>query len=170
LTDLSTDQSSSARILALGFAVLLGSYLLVTSTVSLSDTFWLYDVKRFLQICLLPMIFATVLFNRTLRGGFLAQYENIPPWMRAALALLIGLGVAGVNGRHWRLEFWHEFQSGHRFAAFFLGTVLQPDTKLDHAGGRCLAVGFSRQSLVQGSVRDGSVPWLVCHGCDGWQG
>ena len=100
MTDLSIHQSSPAKNLALGLALLLGSYLLITSTVSLSDTFWLYDVKRFLQICLLPLIFATVLFNRTLRDGFLAQYEKIPPWMLAALGLLISLGIlsSAING------------------------------------------------------------------------
>jgi len=85
-------QSRPARYLALGIAILLGSYLLITSTVSLSKTLWPYDVKRILQICLFPLIFASVLCNRSLRAGFLAQFERIPRWLVAALGLLILLG------------------------------------------------------------------------------
>ncbi len=84
---------SSSQWLAVAVAVLLGGYLLVTSTVTLSASLWTYDVKRILELCLLPLIFAVVLLNGPLRGGFQDQFRRIPHGLVAALGLLLGLGV-----------------------------------------------------------------------------
>jgi hypothetical protein len=81
------------RGLAVAVAVLLGAYLLVTSTVTLSETLWMYDVKRILELCLLPLIFAVVLLHGPLRAGLRDQLWRIPRWLAAALGLILALGV-----------------------------------------------------------------------------
>lgn len=81
------------RGLAVAVAVLLGAYLLVTSTVTLSASLWTYDVKRILELCLLPLIFAVVLLHGPLRAGLQDQLRRIPRWLVAALGLIVALGV-----------------------------------------------------------------------------
>jgi hypothetical protein len=79
--------------LAVAVAILLGGYLLVTSTVTLSASLWTYDVKRILELCLLPLIFAVVLLHSPLRAGLQDQLRRIPRWLVAALGLILALGV-----------------------------------------------------------------------------
>ncbi len=73
--------------------MLLGGYLLLTSTVRLNTTLWQYDVKRILELCLLPLIFAAVLLDGSLRSSFRQQLGRIPPWMLGVLSVILGLGV-----------------------------------------------------------------------------
>jgi len=82
-----------ARSLGVGVALLLGGYLLLTSTVTLYDTMFKFDVKRILELCLFPLIFAPVLFNRTLRITFRHQLERIPRWVNTVLLALLALGI-----------------------------------------------------------------------------
>jgi hypothetical protein len=84
---------SSSQWLAVAVAILLGGYLLVTSTVTLSASLWTYDVKRILELCLLPLIFAVVLLHGPLRDGLRDQLRRIPRWLAAALGLILALGV-----------------------------------------------------------------------------
>ncbi|HLF29485.1 MAG TPA: O-antigen ligase family protein [Xanthomonadales bacterium] len=88
------NNSAGTRGLALGIAVLLGGYLLLTSTVTLHETLWKFDVKRILELGLFPLIFSTVLFNRALRAAFREQLERIPRWVATVLLVLLALGVA----------------------------------------------------------------------------
>ncbi len=85
--------SAVSRSLGVGVAVLLGGYLLLTSTVTLHDTLWKFDVKRILELCLFPLIFAMVLFNQTLRVAFAQQLGRIPRWLLTLSLVLLGLGV-----------------------------------------------------------------------------
>jgi hypothetical protein len=68
---------SSSPWLALAIAILLGGYLLVTSIVTLSETRWTYDVKRMLELGLLPLIFITVLLDGSLRAGLQEQMRRL---------------------------------------------------------------------------------------------
>lgn len=84
---------SSSQWLAVAVAILLGGYLLVTSTVTLSATLWKFDVKRILELCLFPLIFATLLFNPSLRRAFRDQLQRIPRWVAIILLVLLLLGI-----------------------------------------------------------------------------
>jgi hypothetical protein len=87
---------------ALLFPVLLGVYLLITSTTHLSDTLWQYDAKRMLQLYLLPCLFLWVLLVPTLRTAFNEQLARIPRWMGIALTAMFALGVVSA---------WHNSES-----------------------------------------------------------
>ncbi len=50
-------------LVALTIPLLIGSYLLITSTVTITLDYWSYDIKRLLQLVLLPIIFTVVLVN-----------------------------------------------------------------------------------------------------------
>jgi len=84
---------SLERLTALLLPVLLGVYLLVTSTTNLSDTLWQFDAKRMLQLYLLPCMFLWMLLIPSLRSAFSEQVSKIPHWIAAALALMFLLGV-----------------------------------------------------------------------------
>jgi len=81
------------RLAALLFPVLLGIYLLITSTTHLSDTLWQYDAKRMLQLVLLPLMFLWVLLIPSLRAAFSEQMARIPRWLGVALLLMFTLGL-----------------------------------------------------------------------------
>ncbi|MSQ98248.1 MAG: hypothetical protein EXR85_02970 [Xanthomonadales bacterium] len=81
------------RVLAVGVAIFLGGYLLLTSTVTLHDTMWTFDVKRILELCLFPLIFAIVLFKPKLRAAFALQLGRVPRWLITVWLALLGLGV-----------------------------------------------------------------------------
>lgn len=85
--------STKTQFLALLIPVTLGAYLLITSTTDLSDTMWKFDVKRVLELCLLPLIFCVVLFSPGLRTAFQHQVSRIPRWMSWALVAIVVLGV-----------------------------------------------------------------------------
>jgi putative inorganic carbon (HCO3(-)) transporter len=85
--------SALTQNLALAVAVLFGIYLLFTSTVTLSDTLWPYDVKRILQLAILPIIFGLVLLNAELRSRFQTHISHIPRWLFTSLLVFIALGV-----------------------------------------------------------------------------
>jgi hypothetical protein len=85
--------TAKTRYAALLFPVLLGAYLLVTSTIHLSDTLWQFDAKRMLQLYLLPALFLWVLVIPSLRIAFSEQTARIPRWMGWALTLMFTLGV-----------------------------------------------------------------------------
>jgi hypothetical protein len=96
LTNIQATPSAAFRGLALGVAVLLGSYLLLTSTVTLHETMWKFDVKRVLELCLFPLIFAAVLCSPMLRRAFREQLDRIPRWVVAVLlVLLVGIMEVG---------------------------------------------------------------------------
>ena len=82
-----------SKYLGSGVALLLGAYLLLTSTLTLSETQWPYDVKRILQLGVLPLVFMAVLLNRSLRLEFRRQLWRIPIWLKVALGMLFCLGV-----------------------------------------------------------------------------
>lgn len=85
--------SNTTQIAALVFPVLLGIYLLITSTTHLSDSLWQFDAKRMLQLYLLPALFLWVLLIPALRAAFILQAARIPRWMAIALTLMFTLGV-----------------------------------------------------------------------------
>ncbi len=93
------DKLTSAQLLALAIPLLAGAYLLLTSTVTLHETVWKYDVKRLLQLALLPLVLILTSLHAELRRAFAQQIRRIPPWMAATLLVLFALGVlsASVN-------------------------------------------------------------------------
>ncbi len=86
-------ESAKTQFLALLVPVTLGAYLLITSTVHLSETLWKFDVKRILELCLLPLIFSVVLFSPGLKAAFQHQISRLPKWMAWALGAIVVLGV-----------------------------------------------------------------------------
>lgn len=84
---------TTTRLIALLLPVTLGAYLLITSTIHLSDSLWQYDAKRMLQLYLLPLMFLFTLLMPSLRQAFAEQVSRIPRWMGWALALMFTLGV-----------------------------------------------------------------------------
>lgn len=89
-----TDSASpTARILAVFIAALLGTILLLTSTLHLSEEIWPYDVKRLLQLLVLVIILSTALLHRELRQAFCAQVGAVPVWIRGCLGVIFSLGV-----------------------------------------------------------------------------
>ncbi len=84
---------SSAQLLALAIPLLAGAYLLLTSTVTLHETVWKYDVKRLLELGLLPLVLLLISLHAELRNAFAQQIRRIPRWMGAALLVLFALGV-----------------------------------------------------------------------------
>ena len=93
MTDHPFQPAFNTRIWALGAALLPGGYLLLTSTATLNETLWQYDVKRILELFLLPLIIGVVLLSKPLRVGFQRQLTRIPGWMAAAIGMLLVLGV-----------------------------------------------------------------------------
>ncbi len=81
---------NSARVAALFVPFLIGTFLLVTSTVSLTLDYWLYDIKRILQLSILPIIFAVCLANAELRANFEKQLTRWPQllWLLAIVFTL----------------------------------------------------------------------------------
>lgn len=80
-------------IAALLLPLLLGIYLLVTSTTHLSDSLWQYDAKRMLQLLLFPVLFLVTLLVPALRATFGMQLNRIPNWMGWTLTAIFGLGM-----------------------------------------------------------------------------
>lgn len=104
MTEGTAAPSPTTRALALGVALLLGAYLLVTSTVTLHETLWKFDVKRILELCLLPVIFAVVLLTPGLRTAFQHQVSRLPTWMSWALGAIVVLGV--ISAVHNSVSTW----------------------------------------------------------------
>jgi len=101
LTEYSAKKRLWARSLAIITGILLGTYLLLTSTLRLHDALWPYDVKRFLELSLLPAVFSVVLVNGPLRSAFQQLTERMPVVLKIALFLFLCLGVvsSAYNGR-----------------------------------------------------------------------
>ena len=78
---------------ALAMAVLLGSYLLLTSTVTLYEGVFVYDVKRVLQLLIFPVLFATTLIVPPLRLAFQQRIRQLSGWKAGALLLILTLGI-----------------------------------------------------------------------------
>lgn len=88
-----TQTTTSTRILALACGALPGLFLLITSTTHLVDGWYVYDVKRMLQLCLMLVLFLAATLNPGLRNAFAIQLGRIPAWVKALLALIIAIGI-----------------------------------------------------------------------------
>jgi O-antigen ligase len=87
------DSSRPARALALLVPFAIGAGLLLTSTVSLHETAWKYDVKRLLELWLLPLLFGLVLLQPALRQAFRHQLQRTPRWLGSTLLAVLALGI-----------------------------------------------------------------------------
>jgi len=74
--------------------LLLGGYLLLTSTMAVIPGIWPYDAKRVIQFGLLLVLFALPLFNSAIRSGLGRQLAVIPGWLKLTLLALAGAGAA----------------------------------------------------------------------------
>jgi hypothetical protein len=87
------DSSRPARALALLIPFAIGAGLLLTSTVALHETAWKFDVKRLLELWLLPLLFGLVLLQPALRQAFRRQLQRTPRWLGSTLLAVLALGM-----------------------------------------------------------------------------
>lgn len=85
--------SDPAVFLSLFVPLLIGLYLLLTSTMALIPGIWPYDAKRILQFGLLLTLFLTPAFNRRISSEFYALLLLVPAWIRNTLLGVFGWGV-----------------------------------------------------------------------------
>jgi len=102
------DSSRPARALALLVPFAIGAGLLLTSTVSLHETAWKFDVKRLLELWLLPLLFGLVLLQPALRQAFRRQLQRTPRWLGSTLLAVLALGMvsAAYNAGSTRVARW----------------------------------------------------------------
>jgi len=81
------------NLLALCVPVLIGLYLLITSTTYPIPDIWPYDGKRILQFCLLLVLFLVPVVNKRIRYEFTALLLAIPLWIRLLLFFVFAWGV-----------------------------------------------------------------------------
>ena len=81
------------NVLALFVPVLIGFYLLITSTTYPIQDIWPYDAKRILQFCLLLILFLVPAVNKRIRYEFSAMLLAIPLWIKLLLFFVFFSGV-----------------------------------------------------------------------------
>ncbi|MEE8338875.1 MAG: O-antigen ligase family protein [Xanthomonadales bacterium] len=86
-------ESLGIPLSALAIPLLLGIFLLITSTRYLSSTLALFDVKRMIEIMIFGAILAIAIIDPRLRMELVAQFRRIPRWIGLGLVGFIGLGV-----------------------------------------------------------------------------
>jgi hypothetical protein len=74
-------------------AILVGLYLLLTSTTSTLENIWPYDAKRMLQFLLLSILFAFPLIDRSIRRELGSLWAAAPGWLTYALGVIAAWGV-----------------------------------------------------------------------------
>lgn len=86
-------QSQGIPLSALAIPLLLGIYLLITSTRYLFSGIAMFDAKRMIEIALFGVILVLAIIDPRLRGELAAQFRRIPQWIGLGLLGMIGLGV-----------------------------------------------------------------------------
>jgi len=86
----------TAVIIATIVPVLLGLYLLLTSTSIVISGIWPYDAKRILQLILLVVLCLLPLLNVRIRHEISRILQNIPAWLRYSLTFFLTVGVLSV--------------------------------------------------------------------------
>ncbi len=86
-------ESQGIPLSALAIPLLLGIYLLITSTRHLFYNIAMYDAKRMMEITVFGVILVLALLDPKLRMELAAQFRQIPRWIGLGLLGFIGLGV-----------------------------------------------------------------------------
>ncbi len=86
-------ESQGIPLSALAIPLLLGIYLLITSTRYLFSNIAMFDAKRMMEITVFAAILLLAILDPKLRMELAAQFRQIPRWIGLGLMGFIGLGV-----------------------------------------------------------------------------
>ena len=86
-------ESQGIPLSALAIPLLLGIYLLITSTRYLFSNIAMFDAKRMIEITVFGVILVLAILDPKLRMELAAQFRQIPRWIGLGLLGFIGLGV-----------------------------------------------------------------------------
>jgi len=84
---------TAGRHAALSVPVLILAFLLLTSVRDWLPQLGIFDGKRVLQVCLVPLLFLPALLAPGLRAAVTAVLERVPKWIFAGLFVFFVLGV-----------------------------------------------------------------------------
>jgi hypothetical protein len=84
---------NSTVLISLLVPLLLGGYLLLTSTTTVIPGIWPYDAKRVVQIVMLLVLFSIPALDSGIRNGLGSQLAALPSWLKSTLITLAGIGV-----------------------------------------------------------------------------